>query len=63
MYKAIIILRGECISVDYPYNKVAHSGFETQRRRHQKSETGLSVDPKMDMCPPTILKEKNQIIQ
>ena len=30
-------------------NKAAHSGFETQRRRHQKSETGVSVAPKM--CP------------
>ena len=27
-------------------NKAAHSGFETQRRHHQKSETGVSVDPK-----------------
>ena len=24
-------------------NKAAHSGFETQRRRHQKSKTGVSV--------------------
>ena len=27
-------------------NKAAYSGFETQRRRHQKSETGVSVTPK-----------------
>ena len=26
-------------------NKVAHSGFETQRTRHQKSKTGVSVVP------------------
>ena len=26
-------------------NKVAHSGFETQRRCHQKSKTGVSVAP------------------
>ena len=26
-------------------NKTAHSGSETQRRRHQKSETGISVAP------------------
>ena len=26
-------------------NKVAHSGFETQRRRHQKSKTGVLVSP------------------
>ena len=30
--------------------KATHSGFETQRRRHQKAETGVSVVPKMDMC-------------
>ena len=24
-------------------NNAAHSGFETQRRHHQKSETGVSV--------------------
>ena len=27
-------------------NEAAHSSFETQRRRHQKSETGVSVAPK-----------------
>ena len=27
------------------WNKTAHSGFETQRRRHQKSKTGVSVAP------------------
>ena len=26
-------------------NKTAHSGIETQRRRHQKSKTGVSVTP------------------
>ena len=26
-------------------NKVAHSGFEEQRRCHQKSKTGISVAP------------------
>ena len=30
-------------------NKAAHSGFETQRRRHQKSKTGVPVAPKKDM--------------
>ena len=29
------------LSVD----KAVHSGFETQRRRHQKSKTGVSVAP------------------
>ena len=28
-------------------NKAARSGFETQRRRHQKSKTGVSVAPKI----------------
>ena len=39
-------------------NKAAHSGFETQMRHHQKSETGVSVAPKMDMCPTKILEKK-----
>ena len=26
--------------------KEIHSGFETQMRRHKKSKTGVSVDPK-----------------
>ena len=26
-------------------NKVPHFGFETQRRHHQKSKIGVSVDP------------------
>ena len=30
-------------------SKVAHSGFEIQRRHHQKSRTGVSVAPKMDI--------------
>ena len=41
-------------------NKAAHSGFETQRRRHQKSKTGVPVAPKMDMCPPKTLKKKEK---
>ena len=43
----------ECIShMPQPSaNKVSHSGFETQRRHHQKFKTGASVVPKMDMCP------------
>ena len=35
-----------------------HSGFETQRKRHQKSKTGVSVTPKMDMCPKNFLKKR-----
>ena len=29
-------------------NKAAHSGFETQRRCHQKSKTGVSVAPQKE---------------
>ena len=29
-------------------NNAAHSGFETQKRWHQKSKTGVSVAQKMD---------------
>ena len=44
-------------------NKAAHSGFETQRRRHQKSKRGASVAPKMDMCPPKIKKQQTFEVQ
>ena len=27
-----------------------HSGFETQRRRHQKPKPGVPVAPKKDIC-------------
>ena len=37
-------------------NKAAHSGFETQRRCHQKSKIGVSVAHKKDLCPPNNLK-------
>ena len=33
-------------------NKAGHSGFETQRRRHEKPKTGVSVAPQKDLCPP-----------
>ena len=39
-------------------NKAAHSGFETQRRHHQKFETGVSVARKMDMCPTNFFFKK-----
>ena len=37
----------ECVTHIPPLsmNKVAHSGFETQRSHHQKSKTGVSVAP------------------
>ena len=37
----------------------AHSGFETQRRHHQKSETGVSVAPKMDITLTISLSRHN----
>ena len=52
----------ECISCTslQSSNKTAHSGFKTQRRRYQKSETftcfRLLV---MDMCPTKILNKKS----
>ena len=35
-------------------NKAAHSGFETQRRRHQKSKTGVSVAPQKGLMSSKI---------
>ena len=32
-------------------NKAAPFGFETQRRHHQKSKTGVSVAPKIKKSP------------
>ena len=32
-------------------NKAAHSVFEAQRRRYQKSKTGVSVANKKELCP------------
>ena len=54
----------ECIScIPLPsMNETAHSGFETQRRCHQKSETGVSVAPKIDMCPTKIFKKKKKSV-
>ena len=43
-------------------NKAAHSGFETQRRHHQKSKTEVSVAPKIDMCPTKIFLKKSSTI-
>ena len=41
-------------------NNATHTGFEAQRRRHQKSETGVSVAPEMDMCPTKKLKKEKR---
>ena len=41
-------------------NKAAHPGFETQRRRHQKSETGVSVVRKNGHVYNKNLKKKKK---
>ena len=45
----------ECVTYMTPpsMNKTFQSGFETLRRCHQKSKTGVSVAPQFkDSCPP-----------
>ena len=37
-------------------NKTAHSGFETQRRRHQKSKQGYQWSHKKDLCRSKFFK-------
>ena len=39
-------------------NNAAHSGFETQRRRHQKSKTEVSVAPRKGLVYSKNLKKK-----
>ena len=39
-------------------NKAAHSGFETQRRHHQKSKTGVSVAPQKGLMSSKICLKK-----
>ena len=40
-------------------NKAAHSGFETQKRHHQKSKTGVSLAPQKGlMSSQFFLKKK-----
>ena len=35
-----------------------HPGFETQGRRHQKSNTGVQWPPKKDLCPLKIYNDR-----
>ena len=42
-------------------NKDAHSGFETQRRRQQKSKTGVSVAPQKGLMPSIFILKKSEI--
>ena len=41
-------------------NNAAHSGFETQRRCHQKSKTGVSVAPQKGLMSSKNLKKKKR---
>ena len=38
-------------------NKATHSGFEIQRRHHQKSKTGYQRPHKKDLSPPIFFKK------
>ena len=42
-------------------NKAAHSGFETQRRRYQKSKTGVSVAPQKGLLSSKFFFKKVRI--
>ena len=43
-------------------NKAVHSGFETQRRRHQKSKTGVSVAPQKGLVSSkNFISKKKQL--
>ena len=44
-------------------NKAAYSGFETHRKHHQKSKTGVSVAHNKDMCPPKSFKKTESPFQ
>ena len=45
-------------------NKAAHFGFETQRRRHQKSKTGVSVAPQKGLVSSKNFKfKKNKVLK
>ena len=41
-------------------NKATHSGFETQRRHHQKFKTGVSVAPQKTLISSKIKKRESQ---
>ena len=43
-------------------NKAAYSGFETQRRHHQKSKTGVSVIQQNHLCSPNKFLKITHII-
>ena len=39
-------------------NKAVHSGFETQKKCHQKSKTGVSVAPQIGVMSSKFFKKK-----
>ena len=50
-------LREHVMDMSLPsVNKVAHSGFETQRRCHQKSKRRVSVAPKKGLMSSKMMK-------
>ena len=56
--KAEVNLRETCTPPSSA-NKAAHSGFETQRRHHQKSKTGVSVAPQKGLMSSKIFLKKD----
>ena len=56
----LVAKRSAGIAPEVPsVNQAAHSGFETQRRHHQKSKTWVSVAPQKDL--PKIKKETKSL--
>ena len=52
----------ECVAHNMPplcVNKAAHSGFETQSRRHQKSKEAYQLPHKKDLCPSKVFYKKD----
>ena len=43
-------------------NKAGHSDFETKRRRHQKSKTGVSVAPQKGLQNCFLLKKSEMFL-
>ena len=60
IYQAKAVVKQKYQRTNKSANKMAHSGFETRRKRHQKSKTGISVASQMDMCPTKILKIRSK---
>ena len=52
-------LREHTHTLPQSVNEASHSGFETHRRCHQKSKTGVSVAPQKNTRPPKIFLKQN----